>query len=234
MDKFLEIFTDWRSIKNNSWYIPTLKNWTIQFLVINVVSILGEGTSQSEIVLFVCLIVSISGEGTSQSKIVLFVCLFVCIGQLRHNLSPMPPKRKESAPTPQAVASGPKPKRSKTSFRTPTPAAFEGSSSATTEVGSTKNRIVTLRASASGRRGYRTQDLSTSQSTSLHSLAAEDSGLPSDDTTNIADISDPNPPMDLDGDFQPGSGAKSKPKKKNTTTVSFIGYKMHFSNKNLD
>ena len=71
----------------------------------------------------------------------------------------MPPKRKESAAIP--VASGPKQKKSKTSFRTPTTAALEGTTSAASEVG-TKNRVVTLRASSSGRRGYRSQDLSTS------------------------------------------------------------------------
>jgi len=53
----------------------------------------------------------------------------------------MPAKRKETA-----ASSGPKQKRSKTSFRTPTPAALEGSTSAASDVGSTstKNRVVTL------------------------------------------------------------------------------------------
>jgi hypothetical protein len=135
----------------------------------------------------------------------------------------MPPKRKESAATP--AASGPKQKRSKTSFRTPTTAALEGTTSAAIEVSSTststKNRVVTLRASASGRRGYRSQDLST-QSSSHESLAAENSSIPSEITgdSDITDINDANdPPLDPESDTQPGSGAKSRPKKKNTTTV---------------
>ena len=135
----------------------------------------------------------------------------------------MPPKRKESAATP--ASSGPKQKRSKTSFRTPTTAALEGSISAASEVGSTssKNRVVTLRASASGRRGYRSQDLSTTQSTSHDSLAADNSSISSQITgeSDITDISDLNPilPLDPESNSQPGSDAKSRPKKKNTTTV---------------
>ena len=134
----------------------------------------------------------------------------------------MPPKRKESAAAP--AASGPKQKRSKTSFRTPTTAALESTSSAS-ELGSTstssKNRVVTLRSSASGRRGYRSQDLSTTQSSSLDALAAENSPTSSDITNNIADT---NPPLDLESDHtQPDSGAKSRRKQKNTTTVSYTG-----------
>ena len=138
----------------------------------------------------------------------------------------MPPKRKESAATP--AASGPKQKQSKTSFRTPTTAALEGTTSAASEVGSTstssKNRVVTLQANASGRRGYRSQDLSTTQSTSHDSLAADNSSIPSEITGNsdITDISDPNhPPLDPESDIQLGSGVKSRPKKKNTTTVGY-------------
>lgn len=135
----------------------------------------------------------------------------------------MPPKRKESAATP--VASGPKPKRSKTSFRTPTTAALEPASGVASEVGSTstssKNRVITLRASSSGRRGYRSQDLSTTQSSGLESLAAETSAIPSD-FNDMGDICDPNPPPDSEGETQPGSSAKKRPKQKNTTTVSYI------------
>lgn len=135
----------------------------------------------------------------------------------------MPPKRKESAATP--AASGPKQKRSKTSFRTPTTAALEGTSSTTSEVGSTssKNRVVTLRASASGRRGYRSQELSTTQSSGPDSSAADNSAHPSH-PSDITDISDPIPPLDLESDTQSqaGSGAKSRPKQKNTTTVCYI------------
>ena len=125
----------------------------------------------------------------------------------------MPPKRKESAATP--VASGPKQKWSKTSFRTPTTVALEGS-----DVGSTsKNRVITLQASASGRRGYHCKDLSTTQSSSLasDSLAAETSALPSDT------MGEPIPHLDVESDTQPSSGAKSRPKQKNTTTVGYIG-----------
>ena len=132
----------------------------------------------------------------------------------------MPPKRKESAATP--AASGPKQKRSKTSFRTPTTAALGGTTSTASEVGSTstKNRVVTLRASASGRRGYRSQDLSTTQSSSIDSLEAENSDHPTDITDSI---SDPIPPLDVESDIQSGSGANSRPKQKNTTTVCYIG-----------
>lgn len=125
----------------------------------------------------------------------------------------MPPKRKDTP-----AASGPKQKRSKTSFRTPTTAALEGSAA---EVGSVKNRVVTLRASASGRRGYRTQDLSTSQSSSLDSSPAENSNL-SSEIPNTCDFI-PHPNLDLESDSadtQPGPSAKSRPKQKNTTTVS--------------
>ena len=125
----------------------------------------------------------------------------------------MPPKQKESAAIP--AASGPKHKQSKTSFRTPTTAALEGITSAASEVGSTstssKNRVVTLRASASSRCGYRSQDLSTTQSTSHEYLAADNSSIPSEITGNsdITDISDPNhPPLDPESNTQPGSITK--------------------------
>jgi hypothetical protein len=125
----------------------------------------------------------------------------------------MPPKRKDNAGTP--AASGPKQKRSKTSFRTPSTDALEGS--AEPEMGSTSNRVVTLRASASGRRGYRTQDLLSTTPSSIHdSLAAENLALPSD----ISDTSYSIPPATVDletdtvetgsVDVQPGSSAKSK------------------------
>jgi hypothetical protein len=129
----------------------------------------------------------------------------------------MPPKRKEGAP----VASGPKQKRSKTSFRTPTTAALESTtSSATSDLGSTStNRVITLRASASGRRGYRSQDLSTTQSSSLasDSLAAETSALPCDTDGEPIQL------LEVESDTQPSSGTKSRPKQKNTTTVGYIG-----------
>ena len=139
----------------------------------------------------------------------------------------MPQKRKESAATP--AASGPKQKRSRTSFRTPTTAALEGTTGAASEVASTstsnKNRVVTLRASASGRRGYHSQDLSTTQTSGRESLPAENSSFPSEITGNsdIADINDVNlPPLDPESDSQTGSGSKSRTKQKNTTTVCKI------------
>ena len=112
---------------------------------------------------------------------------------------------------------------------------MEGTTSAASEVGSTstssKNRVVTLRASATGRRGYRSQDLSTTQSSSHDSLAADNSSIPSEITgdSDITDTSDPNhPPLDPESDSQPGLGAKSKAKKKNTTTVGYIDIAKHF------
>jgi len=129
----------------------------------------------------------------------------------------MPPKRKDSATTP-----GPKQKRSKTSFRTPTAAASgsESGQAVPSEVGSTKNRVVTLRASASGCRGYRSQDLSTGPSSSLETSTAspaENSILPSEISNSCEPISTPN----LESDTQPGpnSSVKLRPKQKNTTTV---------------
>ena len=138
----------------------------------------------------------------------------------------MPPKRKDSAAT--AAASAPKQKRSKTSFRTPTNAALEGTTGAASEVGSTstsnstKNRVVTLRASASGRRGYRSQDLSSTQSSSVDPLAANNPPITSEFSGTIADMDDPIQPLDLESDGLPASGPKSRPKQKNTTTVCFI------------
>ena len=131
------------------------------------------------------------------------------------------------------AASGPKPKRSKTSFRTPTTTpALEAATSVASEVGSTstsssKNRVVTLRPSAGGRRGYRTQDLSTTQSSSsINSPATENSAIPSDiiGDLDVPDISDSMvPPLVPESDNHP----KSRPKQKNTTTV---GYIQEFSN----
>ena len=129
----------------------------------------------------------------------------------------MPPKRKGNAATP--VASGPKQKQSKTLFQTPMTAALEGTTSAASEVGSTMNWVVTLRASASGRCGYRSQELSATQSSSVDSLAAENSALPSDITSNIADTSVPIPLLDIESDTPHDLGTKPRPKQKNTTTV---------------
>jgi hypothetical protein len=124
-------------------------------------------------------------------------------------------QNEQTAATP--VGSGPKQKRSKTSFWTPTPAALEGSTSAASDVGSTstKNRVVTLQVSASGRRGYRTQDLATSSSSNPASPAAELSHLPPHIPDECDSISHPNE----ESDIHPDLGAKSRPKQKNTTTV---------------
>ena len=166
----------------------------------------------------------------------------------------MPPKQKESAATPAASgpkpkrsrtsfqtpttpaatsaasevvststatppASGPKPKRSKTSFQTPTTPALECATSVANEVGSpstsySTNRVVTLQPSAGGRRGYCTQDLSTTENSAIPSDIIGDSDIP--------DISDTIPPLVPESDIQPSSGAKSRPKQKNTTTVGYI------------
>jgi hypothetical protein len=134
----------------------------------------------------------------------------------------MPPKRKDNSATP--AVSGPKPKRSKPSFRTPTTAGLEVTTAAS-EVNSTKNRVVTLRASTSGRRGYHTQDLATPSYSNSASPAAELSDLPShipdDSISHIPDecdsISHPTEESDIHPSFD--TGTKSRPKQKNTTTV---------------
>jgi hypothetical protein len=64
-----------------------------------------------------------------------------------HTTSFMPPKRKDDSAAP--TASGPKTKRSKPSFRTPTTSGPKATDDS--EVISTKNRVVTLQSSASGR-----------------------------------------------------------------------------------
>jgi hypothetical protein len=128
----------------------------------------------------------------------------------------MPPKRKENSATP--AVSGPKPKRSKPTFRTPGPttAGLEATT-ASSEVSSTKNRVVTLRASTSGRRGYRTQDLATPSNSNPASPAAELSDLPSHIPDECDSISHPTEESDIH--LSPGTGTRSRPKQKNTTTV---------------
>ena len=98
-------------------------------------------------------------------------------------------------------------------------AALEGTTSAASEVCSTMNQVVTLQASASGCCGYCSQELSATQSSSVDSLAAENSALPSDITSNIADTSVPIPLLDIESDTPHDSGTKPRPKQKNTTTV---------------
>lgn len=123
----------------------------------------------------------------------------------------MPPKRKDDSSVSSAGSTA---KRTKPAFRTPTTAR-----SGLSTVGaatSKKNRIVTLRTSASGRRGYQTQDMDSSSAsptsdnclTPLSEAAALDSDSTSGLVTNIqtAESDDVSP-------------AKPKLKKRNTTTV---------------
>src|ERR1700679_187502 len=128
----------------------------------------------------------------------------------------MPPKRKDNSAT--SAVSGPKPKRTKSTptFRTPTTAGLEATAA---NVNSTKNRVVTLRASASGggRRGYRTEDLATSSNSNNASPAAELSHLPSHIRDECNSISHPIEESDIHP--QADLGTKSRPKQKNTTTV---------------
>jgi hypothetical protein len=129
----------------------------------------------------------------------------------------MPPKRKDNSGT--SAVSGPKAKRSKSTptFRTPTASTTGLGATPASEVNSTKNRVVTLRASASGRRGYRTQDLDTSSNSNNAFPSPELSDLPShipdecDSIPHPAEVNDIHPQNDL--------GAKPRPKQKNTTTV---------------
>ena len=128
-----------------------------------------------------------------------------------HNHFRMPPKRKDNSAT--SAASGPKTKRSKPSFRTPGSKATEES-----EVNSTKNRVVTLRSTSSGRRGYRTQDLAMTSNSNPASPATDISHLPphiSDGCENCDSISHPTE----ESNMHSVSNTKSRPKQKNTTTV---------------
>src|ERR1700734_1217669 len=115
----------------------------------------------------------------------------------------MPPKRKDNSAA--SAASVPKTKRSKPSFRTPTtagPMATEES-----EVNSTKNRVVTLRSSASGRRGYHTQDLAATSNSNPASPSAEPSHLP----PHIPDECDSILQHTEESDIHPDSATKSRP-----------------------
>ena len=70
-----------------------------------------------------------------------------------------------------------------------------------------------MQASASGRRGYRTQDFATTSNPT--SPAAEPSHLPSHISDECDSISHPTE----ESNIQLDSGTKSRPKEKNTTTV---------------
>jgi hypothetical protein len=131
----------------------------------------------------------------------------------------MPQKRKDDSAA--SAASGPKTKRSKPSFRTPTTAGPEIAEHS--EVNSSKNRVVTLRPSASGRRGYRTQDLAMGSNSNPASPALELSHLPPHILDECDSISHPIEESEIypteESDKHPKSGTKSRPKQKNTTTV---------------
>jgi hypothetical protein len=144
----------------------------------------------------------------------LLLAEFITLSQ-SHNLFPMPPKRKDGSAA--STASGPKTKRSKPSFRTPTTAGPDTAEQS--EVNSTKNRVVTLRPSASGRRGYRTQALAMTSNSNPASPAGELSHIPDkcDSISHPTEESDIHPTEE--SDIHPKSGTKSRPKQKNTTTV---------------
>ena len=103
------------------------------------------------------------------------LCYAVSQQSQSHYLFPMPLKQKDSA------VSEPKAKCTKStpSLQTPTTNAAGLKATATSEINSTKNWVVTLRASASGHCGYRTQDLATSSNSNNAPPAAELSDLPS-------------------------------------------------------
>ena len=94
-------------------------------------------------------------------------------------------------------------------FRTPTTNAAGPKATATSEINSTKNQVVTLKASASGHHGYCTQDLATSSNSNNASPAAELSDLPSYISDECNSKSHPTEESDI----------HSWAKQKNTTTV---------------
>ena len=121
---------------------------------------------------------------------------------------PMPPKRKDDSAT--SASSGPKTKHSKPSFRTPTTTGPEA-------INPIKNRVVTLRSSASGHRGYHSQDLATPSNSNPSSPAADLLDLPPHMSDECNSISHSIEETDLPPES--GSTTKSRPKQKNTTTV---------------
>ena len=129
----------------------------------------------------------------------------------------MPQKRKDDSAA--SAASGPKTKRSKPSFRTPTTAGptTAGPSTAGPEgINPIKNRVVTLRSSASGRRGYRSQDLATPSNSNSASPVADLSDLPPHTPDECDSISHSIEETDLPPQAESGS---TRPKQKNTTKV---------------
>jgi hypothetical protein len=132
--------------------------------------------------------------------------------QSRYRL-PMPPKRKDDSAA--SASSGPKTKRSKPSFRTPTTTG--PTTTGPEAINPIKNRVVTLRSSASGRRGYRSQDLATPSNSNPSSPAADLLDLPPHMSDECNSISHSIEETDLPPES--GSTTKSRPKQKNTTTV---------------
>ena len=128
----------------------------------------------------------------------------------------MPPKRKDNNSTSAASGSGPKPKRSKPTFRTPTSATAQSSESthSANQLTSSNNRVVTLRTGASGRRGYRTQELAASSSNDACTVDAYEHISPADyDITGPASEIQNNIQNDIP------AVSKGRAKQKNTTTV---------------
>ena len=126
----------------------------------------------------------------------------------------MPPKRKDDYSTSAATGSGPKPKRSKPTFRTPsTETAQVSEPLPVKQLSSSNNRVVTLRTGASGRRGYRTQELAAASSSSNSTQANDapnsyDQILPADHDNTGPEIQNDIPAV-----------SKAQRKQKNTTTV---------------
>jgi hypothetical protein len=139
-----------------------------------------------------------------------------------HNLIPMPPKQKDNSAT-GVSGSKAKCKKPTPTFRTPTTANPEATSIAASELNSTENQIVTLRASASGHCGYHTQDLTAATTSSNSDNASAPAAelphlLPSNERDSI-----PYPTTgesNIDSQAESESGTKSRPKQDNTTTVS--------------
>jgi hypothetical protein len=126
----------------------------------------------------------------------------------------MPPKRKDGATTANA---GRVPKRSKPTFRAPTTTTVPDTT-ISQAASSSRNRIVTLRTSATGRRGYRTQDVVSNPESNPDSDSSAPSNfidpLPVEDATDIGIEG-----LNTDTDTPAVVGAKSRSKQKNTTAV---------------
>jgi hypothetical protein len=125
----------------------------------------------------------------------------------------MPLKRKDD------TNAGRTPKRSKPTFRAP--ATTVPNDTTISQASSSKNRIITLRTSATGCHGYRTQDVISNPDTIPSPDASaspnfNDPLLAGQDSTDFgsANINDLN-----DGTDIPAVQAKSRRKQKNTTTL---------------